>query len=414
MENLCVDLLYLDMNSYFASVEQQVDPALRGRPVGVVTSLHEGACCIAASYEAKAKGIRTGTRMGEARQMCPGISFRPARHDLYVNYHHRIKAAVETVLPIEGVHSVDEFSIRLTSGDRQLPRAMELARLMRERIYQRAGVALRCSIGLGSSRLLAKIAGELEKPEGLQWLLPSVLPDRIAHLELTDLPGISRRMERRLLAAGIGDVVALYKLDPRHARRIWGSVQGERFIRALQGEDIPDPQTRPHSLGHGQILTPENRSPEGARLVARRLLIKAATRLRRGQFFARYLDITVKCREKGRLMRGGRIAATQDTFRLLGHFRGFWARMHPVQPYSVSVLLGSLQPRYAHTADLFEGRAGPGELTERERLCLLVDGLNQRYGSDTVVYGERPASMARYSGAKVAFGRVPGRQEFRD
>jgi len=84
-------------------------------------------------------------------------------------------------------------------------------------------------------------------------------------------------------------------------------------------------------------------------------------------------------------MRGGRIAATQDTFRLLGHFRGFWARMHPVQPYSVSVLLGSLQPRHAHTADLFEGRAGPGELTERERLCLLVDG--------RIVFSEKTANL---------------------
>lgn len=414
MENLHVDLLYLDMNSYFASVEQQVDASLRGRPVGVVTTLHEGACCIAASYEAKALGIRTGTRMRDARQMCPDITFRAARHDLYVDYHHRIKAAVETVLPIEGVHSVDEFSCRLTGADRGLERAMELAQQMRAQIYQRAGVALRCSIGLGGSRLLAKIAGELEKPEGLQWLLPVVMPDKIAHLGLTGLPGISRGVEKRLLAAGIETVQALYALDPRHARRIWRSVQGERFIRALQGEDIPDPVTRPHSLGHGQVLSPENRSLDGARLVARRLLIKAATRLRRGRCFATYMHVSVKCREAGRLSYGARINATQDTFQLLNHYREFWARLAPVHPASVAVMLGGLQSGHSHTADLFEARRGPGELTARERLCLVVDGLNQRYGSDTVVYGERPVNMTPYTGAKIAFGRVPERVEFQD
>jgi DNA polymerase-4 len=262
--------------------------------------------------------------------------------------------------------------------------------------------------------LLAKIAGELQKPDGLQWLLPSVMPDKIAHLSLTDLPGISRATETRLLAAGISTISELYALPPRHARQIWHSVQGERFIRALQGQDIPDPVTKPHSYGHGQVLSPENRSLEGARLVARRLLVKAATRLRRDQYFASHLHVSVKCYQRGHSGYGARIAATQDTFQLLAHFRQFWAQLTPGRPVSVAVMLGQLQPQHNHVADLFEQRTGPGQQTKREQLCAVVDGLNQRYGADTVIYGEKPRHMTPYSGAKIAFGRIPKRREFRD
>ena len=415
MQSIQVAVLYLDMNSYFASVEQQIDPSLRGRPVGVLTVDQANACCIAASYEAKACGVKVGTRRSEALQLCPGIQFRTAKHDLYVDYHHRILDAAQQVLPVERVKSVDEFYCRLSGGNCQLARALELAQQMRESISGQVGQHLRCSIGLGSSVLLAKLAGELRKPEGLEWLTPQVMPDKIAHLSLRNLPGIGRRLAQRLANVGILTIPQLYALNPKHARQIWHSVEGERFIRALQGEDIPISTTaEKRSMGHGQVLSPENRTLSGARLVARRLLIKAATRLRRDQHFATDLHVSVKCRQHGRLRMSGSFPATQDRFQLLGHFRMFWASLKPVQPASVSVMLGGLVPRSGHIADLFEDRSAAGELTEREKLCLLIDALNQRYGADTVFYGEKPISMARYTGAKIAFGRVPLRCEFRD
>lgn len=409
-----VKILYLDMNSYFASVEQHEDPSLRGKPVGIVTTMNDGAACIAASYEAKAFGIRVGTRMREARQMCPGISFRAARHDAYVHYHHLIMQAIEKVIPITAAHSVDEFSCMLSPKDQGLSQAMRIAEDARESIYTDVGRALRCSIGLGSSKLLAKIAGELKKPDGLDWLLPEVMPDKIAHWKLTDLPGISRRMNARLEAAGIHDIPALYAMSPHHARRVWRSVQGERFLRALHGEDIPDPVTKPHSLGHGQVLSPANRTASGARLVTRRLLLKAATRLRRGRYFATSIHISVKCAVNGRKAIGGRMSATQDSFRILSVFHEFWTQLQIEKPLNVSVVLGGLVDVRSHTADLFENRSSFGVMTDREKLCALVDGLNQRYGSDTIIYGESPVELTAYTGAKIAFGRVPTTEEFRD
>ncbi len=414
ISTLHVNYLFLDMNAYFASVAQQEEPCLRGRPVGIVTVDKPGACCIAASYEAKACGIGVGTRKAEARALCPAIEFREAKHDLYVDYHHRIIEAIERVHPIQNAHSVDEVSVRLLGRERNLATAMELGEAMRRSIAKRVGEAMRCSIGLGSSKLLAKMAGEMKKPDGLEWLTPEVMPEKLAGHDLGDLPGIGKRMERRLIGAGISTIADLYDLQPKQARKLWNNVNGERFILALRGHDIPDPETDKHSLGHGQILSGGNRTPEGARLVARRLLIKAATRLRRDGYLAEILHVSVKFDACGRLSRSLSFRATQDTFDLLEALRTLWQQIHPERPVSVSVMLGHMIDRSGHTADLFEDRPASGIRSSRENLCSAVDALNQRFGQDTVTYGERPRHMTKYTGAKIAFGRIPAKEEFRD
>jgi DNA polymerase-4 len=414
LSKIKVNYLFLDMNSYFASVAQQEEPNLRGRPVGIVTVDKAGACCIAASYEAKAHGIGVGTRKAEALELCPEIVFREAKHDVYVDYHHQIIEAIEKVHPIQKAHSVDEFSIQLLGSARTLTTAMDLSETMRRSIAKRVGPAMRCSIGLGSSKLLAKMAGEMKKPDGLEWLTPEVMPHKLSNFSLGALPGIGKRMERRLIEAGISTIEQVYELQPKHARKLWNSVNGERFILALQGHDIPDPETKPHSLGHGQILSSRNRNPEGARLVARRLLIKAATRLRRGGYFADSLYVSGKCEIGGKSSRKVSIRATQDSFELLHTFSNIWPLLNLRKPESVGIMLGGLMDQNQHTADLFEVRETSGQSTAREKLCATADMLNQKFGQDTIIYGERPREITKYTGAKIAFGRIPGKEEFRD
>src|SRR5690606_12204544 len=115
----------------------------------------------------------------------------------------------------------------------------KLVATLKAAVAAEVGACLRFSAGIGPNHLLAKIAGKLEKPNGCQWLGPDNMPERIADLALDDLPGISRNMRARLEAAGIRTMTQLCQLDPRHARTIWRSVGGERFVRALQGEHIP-------------------------------------------------------------------------------------------------------------------------------------------------------------------------------
>lgn len=403
-----VSTLFFDMNSFYASVAQAEEPGLMGRPVGVLTTDAPGAACIAASHEAKRRGVRMGTRQDEARRLCPGIVFRPVRHDVCVTYHHAILRAVETVIPIEKAWSIDECSCRLTGSQQALDRALQIGRALQQAVLDQVSPALRCSVGLAPTRLLAKLAAGLEKPGGLHWLVPEVLPGRIAHLALDDLPGVSSAMKTRLEAAGVTDVPALYALDPKRARAIWGNVAGERFLRELRGETVVWPETQRGMIGHGQVLTGQNKSPEGARLVARRLLVKAASRLRREGFHTRSLHLGVKCAVAGHIGHGGDIRATQDTFFLLQVLSRYWDALPPHHALSVSVTLGGLLPDAQVVADLFAPPA------DRRAACAAVDALNQRFGQDTVRFGQLPPHHVPYTGAKIAFGRIPEAEDFRE
>ena len=195
--------------------------------------------------------------------------------------NRKIETAVDAVVEIERVRSIDEFQARLSAADQELDRAIGKAREVKNRIRVEAGPMIGCSIGLGPIHLLAKIAGKLEKPDGLSWLSPSNMPDRIADMPLDKLPGIAKGVRRKLEAAGVRTIPELHRLDPRHARLIWRSVEGERFVRALRGEDIPIVAARRHGYGNSKVLAPKNRNLENAYAVSRWLVEKAPARLRR-------------------------------------------------------------------------------------------------------------------------------------
>jgi len=123
--------LYIDMNSFFASVEQQMEPSLRGKPVGITAVEAESGCVVAASYEAKAFGVRTGTRVYEARRLCPNIIFRPSRHKLYVRMNQRIAAVLDRYAELERIRSVDEFQIALGGTTARLEEAIALTKQLK-------------------------------------------------------------------------------------------------------------------------------------------------------------------------------------------------------------------------------------------------------------------------------------------
>lgn len=150
-----------DIYSFFASVEQELDASLRGKPVAVVPIKADTTCCIAVSYEGKACGVKTGTLVREARRLCPGMRFIVGDHANYVRYHNKILEAVDTCVPIDSVCSIDEIACRLTGRQRVVDTARALAAQVKAAIRAMAGASLRCSIGLGPNRFLGKIAGDI-------------------------------------------------------------------------------------------------------------------------------------------------------------------------------------------------------------------------------------------------------------
>ena len=212
--------LFVDMNSYFASVEQQLQSHLRGKPVAVAPVNADTTSCIAASYEAKAFGVRTGTRISDARRLCPGLIVVPARPRLYVEKHHEIIAAVESVLPVQAILSVDEMVCTLMGDHRHEKNAVAVAKRVKQAILDRAGQWMRCSVGLGPNRLLAKVGADMHKPDGLTVLRREDLPGKLMDLKLTDFPGIGPRMERRLNLVGIATARQLLELDVRQMAKV--------------------------------------------------------------------------------------------------------------------------------------------------------------------------------------------------
>ncbi|MGB9152836.1 MAG: DNA polymerase, partial [Alphaproteobacteria bacterium] len=203
-----VNWLFLDLNSFFASCEQQERPELRGRPVAVVQMMTDSTCAIAASYEAKAFGVKTGTAIWEAKKRCPGLVLVKARHKLYVQYHRRIIEAVDTCLPVTKVCSIDEMACRLVGREREVPAARELAHKVKQTVREKVGELMICSVGLGPSLFLGKVGSDMQKPDGLVVITKNDLPDVLHRLKLTDIYGIGARMEHRLNQAGITDRTA--------------------------------------------------------------------------------------------------------------------------------------------------------------------------------------------------------------
>lgn len=171
-----VNWLYLDMNSFYASVEQEMAPYLRGRPVAVVPLAADTTCCIAVSYEGKAFGVKTGTAVRDARQLCPAMKFIVGDHRDYIRYHNKIVEAVESCVPVEAVCSIDEIACRLTGSQRAPEIAGALAAGIKARIKATVGSSLRCSIGVGPNRFLAKMASDMQKPDGFTAIRPCDLP----------------------------------------------------------------------------------------------------------------------------------------------------------------------------------------------------------------------------------------------
>ena len=145
--------LFVDFDAYFASAEQHMQPHLRGKPVGIAPVMAETSCCIAASYEAKAHGIKTGTSIGDARKLCPGIQIVQARPAKYVELHHRLVAAVESCIHVEDVLSIDEMWCWLPYNLREPETVQDIGQKIKRAIHDQVGPWINGSVGAAPNRL---------------------------------------------------------------------------------------------------------------------------------------------------------------------------------------------------------------------------------------------------------------------
>ncbi|MDH5722343.1 MAG: impB/mucB/samB family protein [Alphaproteobacteria bacterium] len=418
--------LFLDLNSYFASVEQQENPALRGKPVAVVPADTDYTCAIAASYEAKAYGIKTGTMIGEAKKMCPNLHCVVAQHRPYVEYHNRIIEEVGKHIPINKICSIDELSSRLPPSKRNIESAQIIATKIKTGIQQNIGSHIKCSIGVAPNSLLAKIACDMKKPDGLTFISQEDLPGPLLGLNLTDIPGIGFNMHKRLNKSGIYTMKDLWNTDPKHARKIWNNVQGERLWYWLHGYDFEPPETKPSMIGHSRVLDPEKRDYNSAQHMARQLLLKAVYRLHNHTLIAQHLYFSAHIKNVGRWNKGINIYATDNIFFLLEQLDDIWNMMRldlhkncsnitMLKFKKISISLHGLTHKEDSTKDLFLHNINDSSCKKalrEQNLFAAMKKLQNKYKSDVVTLGLPPKTNSGDIGTKIAFSRVPDIEEF--
>ncbi|MEO6923506.1 MAG: DNA polymerase [Bryocella sp.] len=402
-----INWIFVDLNSYFASVEQELQPLLRGRPIVVVPVDADTTCVIAASYQAKIYGIKTGTAVHDAKLLCPHLILVEARPRLYVEFHHRLIEAIERCVPVQQVMSCDEFACQLMGRERTLLRSIEIAYAIKQEM-RKVGLTLRCSIGLAPNRLLAKIAGEMQKPDGLMVLLRQNLPHSLYSLAVSDIPGIGTRMEERLRTAGITTMKQLCSLPRDRMSSLWGNVWGERLWHWLRGEDFLEPAPKPlQTLSRQHVLSPTCRTPDRARGVALKLLHSTARKMRRHNLWAGGVFLRVGYFDHPAFDAVIRIVPCQDTYTLQEHVLQLWQRAPCFVPADIAVGLSHLDTEPA--PDLF---AIP-EPDARSRVVTALDAMNARYGLNTVYLGSIH-SVRNEAPTRVPFGAPPPLEEFDD
>ncbi len=406
--------LFVDCDSYFASVEQHLDPALRGRAVGVAPVMAESSCCIAASYEAKACGVKTGTRVSDARLLCPGIAIVESKPEEYIRCHHRIIAAVEDCIHVEAVLSIDEMWAWLPYNLRQPATVEAIGRKIKATVARDVSPVIKVSVGAAPNKYLAKIASKLRKPDGLCIIEQCELPEVLHPLELRDLTGVGRSMETRLHAAGIHTVASLCATSKPALRGVWGGVLGERLWHLLRGDEIPDLVSARKSLGHSHVLPPDSRAPERAWPILCKLLHKACERLRfHGLLTA---SLTLQLAYLGGPAWGValRSAETDSTLVLMRLLEQLW-RERPApgaRLLQVGVMLTQLCEHGNYTPPLFQlvndatGSTGSTDTEKQRRLDATLDQLRARYGRGVVYFGSVQDDRDK-APMRISFTHIP-------
>jgi DNA polymerase-4 len=399
--------LFLDLNSYFASVEQAEAPELQGRPVAVVPMMADTTCCLAASYPAKRYGVKTGTSIRDAKRLCPGIVFVKADHRKYVRYHKRVIETVDKHLPVKRVLSIDEMACELIGRERGEAFVREKAKIIKEAIASEISPALTCSIGVAPNRYLAKVASDMQKPDGLTIIHQHEIIARMSGLEPRDFPGIGPRMEVRFHERGCFTARQLFELTEREMRSIWGGVVGERFFRLIRGEDLPESESERGSISHSKVLAPELRSRDAAWPIAVRLLTKACVRLRSEGFYAKelWLSLTFLDRdpERRKWHQKAKCFETQDSLKLVEELERMWSEMPRRTMLKVGIALSGLVPTSQHQRPLFED-------IKREALMSTLDAVNGKFRDGTVYVADAHAAIRTATNA-IAFQRIPGEDE---
>jgi len=291
-------IFHVDMDAFFVSVEELYDPTLKGKPVVVGGQRDERGVVSAASYAARKFGIHSAMPLRTAAKLCPQAIFVDGHPERYREYSARVHEVLCRFSPQVEMASVDEAYLDMTGTERLHGLPLRSAHRLHEAM--KSSTQLNCSIGIGTSRLIAKVGSAKAKPNGVLWVLPTQEAKFLAPLDVRDIPGVGKVMEQKLNAMGIqrvGDLARLEEGDLEHRFGKWGLAlagksrgedAGGWFDNAV-GED-----TDPKSISHEHTYNEDTTQPERLQSTLMRLSEMVGRRLREGNYFARTIQLKLR------------------------------------------------------------------------------------------------------------------------
>ena len=371
-------IILMDMNAFFASIEQRDHPEWRGRPVAI-TNGSRGTCIITCSYEARAYGIRTGMRLKKARQLCPQLIQCPARPGRYAETSTAIMAALEDITPDIEVFSVDEAFLDVTHCQRLLGPPLSIARLAKQKVFETSGIL--CSVGVSGDKTTAKFAAKLNKPDGLTIIPPWEAAQRLRDVPVTELCGIARGIGGFLAEYGVHTCGEITRLPIGILARRFGN-PGRRIWYMCQGQDPEKLQQNvpaPKSVGHGKVVPPDTLDADILLTYLLHMSEKVAARLRQHRLRSRLFFVGLRTR-RGWI--GGKLRCalpTDDSREIMKLCRAVIQQAwrgegtHQVQVTALEPVAAGSQ------LELF---TNPG--AGQHEVNAVMDAVNQRYGNLTL------------------------------
>ena len=406
---------HLDMDAFFVSVEELFDPSLKGKPVVVGGKANERGVVSAASYAARKFGVHSAMPLRTAYKLCPQAIFLPGSRGRYVEYSRKVYEVLKSFSPKVSMASIDEAYMDMTGTERLHGPPLQAAHRLHEAV--KTATNLNCSIGVASSRMVAKVCSDQAKPNGVLWILPGQEADFLAPLEVRKIPGVGKVTERRLHECGIRKVGDLVQLDEKFLRERFGE-WGLALAGKSRGLDAGawfegdvanafGAREMPKSVSHEHTFYEDTADSGRLDAMLVRLSEMVARRLRDHHLYARTVQIKLRYSDFSTFTRSRTLDhATQIDRELADAARGLFHKAWTGKPIR---LLGV----YGQQLEDDEGQTSLLEETQTEgwrKALAAVDKIRGKYGDDTIV------SLA--SGMKSGFRArvhenpedVPGKQ----
>jgi len=371
------------MNSYFASVEQQANPFLRGKPVGVCAYLSPNGTIIASSMEAKKKGVKTGCKVREAKIICPGIIFLENEPAKYRSTTEKIFKIFSEYTELLEPYSIDEAFLDLTGYIKNFSMAKKIALEIQLKIKKNVGEWLRCSIGISFTKFLAKFAGDIAPKGGIMEINNINLEDCLKR-PLTDAWGINKAVESHLKFLGINNLLELKKYSPdkirmmlgRYGYYLWANVNGQEISKVNCGNSIPK------SVGHSYCLPKKTNDKKYLESIVFKLVEKIGRRLRSLEMEGAKINFYMAYIREGGINKsfrpGYKIFTTEEIFLPVSEFLKNVNLLFPVSMIAISV--SSLSQVSAQISLFYNS-------LKKKDLSRAMDKINDKYGEYAVIYG---------------------------